>query len=149
MIRAGAAVWPPLDLPHLPRLLPGFATVALAMSSAVLQRAVNHSRRGPATTGRSALVATAALLGAIFLGLQMIVWRHLWLDGLRPESGTYASAFFGLTVFHALHVVVGVLALAWLSLRKTAHRTALRLWALYWHMVGVVWAIMFLLLYLV
>lgn len=138
VIRLRTPAWPPSDLPQVPLLLPAVATVLLALSSAALERA----RRGPGARP----VALAALLGLVFLGLQIVVWRDLWLGGLRPQSGTYASAFYGLTVFHALHVAVGLLALGWLLVRRTA--TAVRLWTLYWHMVGVIWGVMFVLVYL-
>src|SRR2546423_7374814 len=88
-----ATDWPPADLPRLPRLLPGVATVVLALSSLALERA----RRG------AALMPVLAL-GAGFLALQAAVWRSLILAGLRPPLGPYASVFFGLTAFHALHV---------------------------------------------
>jgi cytochrome c oxidase subunit 3 len=128
--RLRAVVWPPADLPRLPLLLPGVATLALAGSSAVL-----HVRR----------VALAAALGAGFLVVQAIVWRQMLLAGLRPQAGAYASYFFALTIFHALHVLVGLVALGWLVLRPRA--LPLRLWTVYWHMVGVIWTVMFLLVY--
>ncbi len=136
-IRVRALAWPPADLPQLPLLLPSLATAALALSSWLLERA----RR----TGNG--VPWAALAGALFLGLQVVVWRDLHAAGLRPDTGTYASVFFGLTVFHGLHVAVGLVALGWLALRRTS--LSLRIWTLYWHMVGVIWGVMFFLLYLI
>jgi len=130
--RLRAHIWPPQDLPALPLGLPALATLVLAGSSAVLQR------------GR---VAAAAALGVGFLVLQAIVWRQMALAGLRPQAGAYASYFFALTVFHALHVVVGLAALGWLALRPRP--LPLRLWSVYWHMVGVIWTVMFLLVYVV
>jgi heme/copper-type cytochrome/quinol oxidase subunit 3 len=100
----------------------------------------------------AARIASAALLGAGFLGLQAMVWAQLWRAGLRPEGGTYSSTFYGLTVFHGLHVLVGLLALATLAARAArggSGHLGLRLWTLYWHMVGVIWAVMFVLVYLV
>jgi cytochrome c oxidase subunit 3 len=130
--RLHAIAWPPADLPRLPLALPGLATLALAMSSGALQQ-----RR----------VVLAAALGAGFLALQVVVWRQMWLAGVRPQAGAYASYFFALTVFHALHVLVGLAALGWLAVSPRA--LPLRLWTVYWHMVGVVWTLMFLLVYVV
>jgi heme/copper-type cytochrome/quinol oxidase subunit 3 len=92
-------------------------------------------------------VGLAALLGVGFLVVQVIVWRQLFLAGLRPQTGAYASYFFALTVFHGLHVLVGLVALGWLALRP--RRLPLRLWTIYWHMVGIIWGVMFLLVYVV
>jgi cytochrome c oxidase subunit 3 len=71
-----------------------------------------------------------------------------WRSGLRPQSGTYASVFYGLTMFHGLHVLIGLLALAGLAARTIGHGTTrgslgLRLWTLYFHMVAVLWLVMF------
>jgi heme/copper-type cytochrome/quinol oxidase subunit 3 len=59
--------------------------------------------------------------------------------------------FYGLTVFHGLHVLVGACALAALVLRSARGQltgVSLRLWTLYLHMVAVLWAIMFVAVYL-
>jgi heme/copper-type cytochrome/quinol oxidase subunit 3 len=136
VLRVRATAWPPPELPRLPLGLPALATVALGLSSVALQRG--------AARGGGRLIGLAALGAMIFLALQAVVWRQMYLAGLRPGSGPYASVFFGLTVFHALHVLVGLGALGWLSVRPAA----VRLWAVYWHMVGIIWAVMFTLVYL-
>ncbi len=152
VVRAGAHVWPPTDLPRIPRLVPSVATAVLALSSWALQGAYQGARAAARTRTVAGRIAISAGLGALFLVLQITVWRQLYLAGLRPASGTYASAFYGLTVFHALHVVVGLVALTYLSVRAhafgPARHTALRLWTLYWHMVGIIWATTFMLVYL-
>lgn len=158
LIRVRAVSWPPLDLPRLPLGVPAVATLLLGLSSASLVRAVRGGRRGR----RAALpVFAAALLGVGFLALQVVVWRQLYLAGMRPTGGSYASVFYGLTVFHALHVIVGLVALVYLGMRAalaaalagsaplTPFWLPLRLWTIYWHMVGVIWAVMFFAVYLV
>ena len=132
--RLRAVSWPPSDLPALPLALPALATGLLGASSGLLHRA----------RGRAAVLGAAGL-GLAFLLLQAVVWRQMYLGGLRPQAGAYASFFFALTVFHALHVLVGLGALAWLAARPRP--LSLRLWTIYWHMVGVIWGAMFLLVY--
>ncbi len=136
LLRLRAPAWPPADLPRIPTTLPALATAVLALSSLALVRGRGR-RRSP---------AIAAVLGAGFLALQITVWRDLASAGLLPQAGPFASAFFGLTVFHALHVAVGLVALTVLAARPAP--VALRLWTLYWHMVGIVWGIIYLLVYL-
>jgi cytochrome c oxidase subunit 3 len=146
VVRARALAWPPADLPNLPLALPALGTLLLALSSAALARAGKRARAGQ--SGVAGAIAGAGLLGLGFLTVQTVVWTALWRAGLRPESGPYGSTFYGLTVFHALHVVVGLLALAALALRpRAAGGPGLRLWTLYWHMVGVIWALMYGLVY--
>jgi cytochrome c oxidase subunit 3 len=130
--RMRAVSWPPHDLPALPLPLPALATVALAGSSLALVR------------GR---VLLTVALGVAFLLLQAVVWRQMYRAGLHPQAGAYASFFFALTVFHALHVVVGLGGLVRRLVRP--HPLSLRLWTLYWHMVGVIWGVTFLLVYVI
>jgi cytochrome c oxidase subunit III len=151
LVRVRSVAWPPADLPALPLGLPALATGVLALVSFVLERARRRAQRGGAV-GISGL-ALAFLASAGFLALQALVWRRLWLEGLRLDSGPYGSVFFGLTGFHALHVVVGLGGLAGLILAGWAGRGVryipLRLWTLYLHMVGILWALVFVSVYLV
>jgi heme/copper-type cytochrome/quinol oxidase subunit 3 len=142
LVRARAAVWPPLDQPPLPLGLPGLNSAVIAASSAALVAALRASG-GRTRRAAAPLVAAAASLGVLFLALQAVVWTGLWRAGLVPSGGPYPSAFYALTTLHALHVLVGVVALAGLAFRarggREAPRLSLRLWSMYWHFVGVVW----------
>lgn len=150
-VRARAPAWPPLDAPPLPRLLPGLNTLAVAASSAAVVRAVRAEERGRSGTAAAAL-GVAALLGAVFLALQLVVWTSLWRAGLVPSGGPYPSVFYALTTFHALHVLVGLAALVALAVRarpgSRSPRTGVRLWGWYWHFVGIVWVVLYATLYL-
>jgi heme/copper-type cytochrome/quinol oxidase subunit 3 len=146
-VRARAPAWPPLDAPPLPRLLPGLNTLVIAASSAAVVVAVRAQELGRTKGARLALAA-AAVLGAIFLALQAVVWTALWRRGLVPSGGPYPSVFYALTAFHALHVAVGLAALGWLAAATGASRTRVRLWGWYWHFVGVVWAVLYATVYL-
>jgi cytochrome c oxidase subunit III len=148
-VRAGTPAWPPVDAPALPRLLPGLNTLAIAASSAAVALAVRAQELGRARRAGAAL-ALATSLGAIFVGLQVLVWTGLWRQGLVPSGGPYPSVFYTLTAFHALHVLVGLAALAWLAhraRRADASRASVRLWGWYWHFVGVVWGVLYVTLY--
>lgn len=152
-VRSRAVMWPPAGVPRLPVGVPALATGVLIASSAALEAGARALRRGR----RRALgpaVGAAALLGAGFLGLQLVVWRGLWEQGLRPGSGPYGSTFYGLTALHALHVAAGLVMLGVVLVRAlggvyTEHNAArVRVGAMFWHFVGVVWVLMFVSLYL-
>jgi cytochrome c oxidase subunit III len=150
VVRLRAPIWPPPDQPRLPILLPGLNTVIIAVSSGLVAFAVRATALGRFRRAFDCL-GLAAILGAIFLMLQVIVWASLWHAGLVPDSGPYASVFYALTTFHALHVVVGLVALVGLTFRawqRKATRTAVRLWAMFWHFVGAVWLALYLAVYL-
>jgi cytochrome c oxidase subunit 3 len=152
LLRMKYTVWPPLGEGRLPLALPSLNTVILIATSAALAlglRAVRMAR--PRDLRRWLAVAIA--LGTLFVALQLVVWRDVWLSGIRPSSGIYGSIFYALTVFHGLHAVAGVIGLLVLvpgALRGsyTVQRHApVRLWALYWHFVDVIWVVMFVTVY--
>jgi heme/copper-type cytochrome/quinol oxidase subunit 3 len=148
LVRVRAPAWPPPDQPALTVLLPGLNTAVIAASSGAIALAVRAralERRRRASLG----LAVGAGLGAIFLALQAVVWVGLWRGGLLPSEGPYASVFYALTAFHALHVLVGLVALGVLALRARQPRSAVRLWGMYWHFVGVVWVALYVAVYLV
>lgn len=151
LLRIRSTTWPPASLPAIPWGLPAIATLALTLSSVGLEAALRRLRAG-ATTAIAPRIGAATVLGLVFLGLQILLWNQLWHSGLRPDSGPYGSVFFGLTVFHAVHVAVGLVALAYLTIASArgaysaTQNVPVRLWTLYWHMVGVIWLVMYLLL---
>ena len=154
VLRLNAATWPPDGLAPLPKALPFLNTLVLLASSVFLHRGTRPESEETPGTLRRALLGTMAL-GGLFLALQLAVWIPLWQRGFRIDNtGTYGSIFYGLTVFHALHVLAGLLALALLlpgafSGRHTSGRSsAVRLSAMFWHFVDVVWVVMFVAVYL-
>ncbi len=77
---------------------------------------------------------------------------HSWLrlPVMIPGGGLWASTYFLLTGFHAIHVLVGLIVF-FLMLFVTLNRTQIGLIeniGLYWHFVDLVWIFLFPLLYL-
>ncbi len=72
-----------------------------------------------------------------------------------PYGNLWASCYFALTGFHALHVLGGVVVFALILLMALVgwlgpqHALMLELVGLYWHFVDIVWIFLFPLLYLV
>lgn len=154
MVRLRAPSWPPEGTAPLPRLLPGFNTLILLASSVVLHLGL----RRPGTDRPFALARTLWTtigLGSLFLLLQTGLWVALWRSGFQIDSGPYGSVFYGLTVFHAVHVLAGLVALAWLipganrGDYTSNEQNAVRLSALFWHFVDAVWVVMYVAVYLV
>ena len=67
-----------------------------------------------------------------------------------PGGGLWASTYFLLTGFHALHVLVGLIAFGLLMTTTLDRRRAnvIENVGLYWHFVDLVWIFLFPLLYL-
>lgn len=153
-VRFHAIQWPPPGVAGLPRDLPFVNTVLIVASSVTMQLGVSRIEKGKPLELSAALLVTL-LLGLLFTALQFVLWRRIWLSGLRPDSGTYGSVFYALTVFHCLHVLVGLGALAALLGRSlqghysAPRHLAVKLWAMYWHFVDAVWLVIFVSVFLV
>ena len=79
------------------------------------------------------------------------VERKLFLSPAIPFGNLWASCYFAMTGFHALHVFGGLVVFAIILIRgdKRFHPVVLELTGLYWHFVDIVWIFLFPLLYLV
>jgi cytochrome c oxidase subunit 3 len=81
--------------------------------------------------------------------------HHLHLSPVIPWGNLWASCYFAMTGFHALHVLGGlvvfaiILGMAFLGRLGIQHALFLELTGLYWHFVDIVWIFLFPLLYLV
>ncbi len=72
-----------------------------------------------------------------------------------PFGNLWASCYFAMTGFHALHVLGGLVIFAIILLMGLMgklgpqHESMLELTGLYWHFVDIVWIFLFPLIYLV
>jgi cytochrome c oxidase subunit 3 len=154
VLRLSSPAWPPSpDLPKLPVVLTGINTVFLIASSFTYHAAEVAVKKGKKGT---AWLFLTVLLGSLFLCIQGYEWYHMHHEGLWFNTGgVYGSSFFVLTGFHGLHVLIGVLMIAWALIRQlggayTAQsHTYLILAGMYWHFVDVVWLFLYSVLYLV
>lgn len=94
-------------------------------------------------------------LGLTFLYVQVIEYAHAYRDlGLTLKSGVYGTTFFMLTGFHGAHVAIGTFMLIVMWSRSVLkghfkHDDAFGFEAAswYWHFVDVVWAGLFIFVY--
>jgi heme/copper-type cytochrome/quinol oxidase subunit 3 len=148
-VRMGAPVWPPPGVPKLPVLLPAVNTMILAVSSFTAQRGLAEIRKDHRDTMRL-LVALTVFLGALFLGLQYVVWSNVRASGMSIDSGgAYGSVFYTLTIVHAAHVVAGLGGLVYLLVMtglgrwNAAAHSPVRMWTMFWHFLDAVWVVTF------
>ena len=96
-------------------------------------------------------LAATFLLGALFLTGQWMAWTQLAAQGFAfDHSATPASYFFYvITGFHALHLLVGVVALGaslvslGLLRQVELHQIAVDSLAWFWHAMGFAWILLF------
>ena len=128
----------------------------MKMADAIYPRASVHEHRAsPSHTANAnagfTLVSTAGEAGSGHsLGLNDQHYPWLKLPIMIPGGNMWVSTYFLLTGFHALHVVVGLIAFAIiLSMTLGASKAGLiENVGLYWHFVDLVWIFLFPLLYL-
>ena len=67
----------------------------------------------------------------------------------------FGTAFFVLTGFHGMHVIVGLMWLTFTLLKSfrgdftRTNNMGIELFGLYWHFVDIVWIILFTMIYLI
>jgi nitric oxide reductase NorE protein len=124
-------------------------TLLLLFSSWIAAQAVLAARAGDGERTMRLLAATATC-GAVFIVLKLFEW---WLEvsaGHTLSSGTFMAFYYVLTGVHMLHVVMGliILTVVMVYVRANAARAQVVEQATtYWHMVDLLWVIIFALLY--
>jgi nitric oxide reductase NorE protein len=130
-------------------------TLLLLTSSWFVVMGTDAARRDAAALARR-LFAVAFLCGAGFVAVKFFEYREKALAGLTPISNEFFSFYYMLTGLHLLHVLIGMVVLAVVFRRAgspTGFRSAsdvvfLECGASYWHMVDLLWIVLFPLLYL-
>jgi cytochrome c oxidase subunit III len=98
-------------------------------------------RAAASTAGSRLWVVITIGLGAAFLLGQGSEYLRLIRDGVTMSQSLFGTTFLTLVGVHALHLVVGLVALAIIPL------TAIRTMALYWYFFAGVWLAIFLVAY--
>jgi cytochrome c oxidase subunit 3 len=150
-IRVGT--WPPGDLPPLLGSLVIVNTLLLVASSFTIHYG-HHALDAGDRRGFLAGLGATTLLGVVFLGGQALEYYEFVVEeGLTLAGGAFATAFYGLTGLHGLHVALGVVLLGITLGRALRGRyapgrdTSIRTVSLYWHFVDVVWVLLVAVLY--
>ena len=127
-------------------------TVLLITGSWCVASAVRAVRRDASKQGARWMVA-ALVCGGGFLLLKMTEYADKLALGIDLSSNTFYMFYFILTGFHFLHVVVGVLALGylWFKTQRGDYGShdchALETGGAFWHMVDLLWIVLFPLVY--
>ncbi|CAI8826038.1 nitric oxide reductase NorE protein [Pseudomonas sp. IT-P171] len=95
----------------------------------------------------------ALLAASVYVVLKLTEYRHLLASGLGIEHNTFFTLYWILTGFHFLHVLLGMVILGWLAERcrrglyDASKRSGFESGVLYWHMVDLIWVMLFPLVY--
>lgn len=126
--------------------LAGLNTIVLVTSGWAAARGTKSARAGERRTSRWWLVAAMAL-GGLFVAIKLVEYGEEIGRGIGLETSTFFTLYFLLTGFHLLHVCLGIVILVVVCPRAEA--TSVETGTAFWHMVDLVWIVMFPILYLV
>ena len=154
IVRSGGAKdWSPIALP---RVL--FASTVLILISSVTLELARRKLKRSLHDVYAKYVLLTTLLGVGFLASQVFAWRQLAAQGVYLASHPHSSFFYLFTGAHAVHLIGGLLALAYLWFRSRSRMTepvarakqqaTADAVAIYWHFMDGLWIYLFLLLFL-
>ena len=142
--------WPPIGISSIdPWSLAQVGTCVLLASGFVLTWGHHALILGDKSSALIGLFLTV-LLGGLFLVLQYTEYTYAEYS---ISDSVFGCTFYMLTGLHGLHVIVGVIFLAVGMVRiymdhfTTEHHIGLEFAIYYWHLVDVVWLVVFVLVY--
>jgi nitric oxide reductase NorE protein len=126
-------------------------TVMLLTSSLFVVLGTSAARVGEAADAFR-LFGIAIAFGAVFPILKMFEWIPEMQAGLTPGTNLFFMYYYVTTGLHLCHVLIGLVIVSFvmreLRLSTEPKITIVETGATYWHMVDVLWLILFALLYL-
>ncbi len=131
----------------------GINTLILLTSSWLVVLAVKAARTHQ-TRWVPHLLGLAMLCGVAFGGVKIAEYTEKFEHGLSMLTNDFFMFYFVLTVIHFLHVIAGTVVLGIVRHNAQAGAysgercTGLESAATYWHMVDLIWILLFPLLYL-
>lgn len=130
---------------HLHRTGAAANTLVLITSGWLAALATQAAEAGQ-TRRLRLLIAAAIALGGVFLMLKGSEYADLWAQGIGTETHAFYTFSYLLTGFHAAHVLAGMVLLALVGWLATPG--AVETGAAFWHMVDLVWVLLFPVVYL-
>ncbi len=131
---------------QLDPVLGGLNTLVLITSGWLAALAVEARTIGQRGTARL-LLGGAMALGIVFVAIKIAEYAAKAQAGINLETDTFFTLYFLLTGFHLLHVVLGIVILAATALSDSI--VNLKTGTAFWHMVDLIWVVMYPLIYLI
>lgn len=120
-------------------------TIVLVTSGFLAAKALQWRDIGDRLKARLALVSAAAL-GVVFLVIKGVEYADKAAQGIGPETNSFFTFYYLLTGFHAAHVVAGIVILLLVAWKDEPAN--IETGAAFWHMVDLVWVLLFPVVYL-
>ena len=125
-------------------------TVFLIVSGFCMAQSVAYFKKG--NLKKSSLFLKLTMLGGLlFLGLKTFEYFHKIDMGYTMGYNTFFTFYWMLTLFHVIHVLVGLVILISLQYSLSKSKTSLENMessAAFWHMCDLIWILLFPIIYL-
>lgn len=97
---------------------------------------------------------SAMLLGIVFLVLKLTEFSHIFGQGITLSTNSFFMFYLLLTMFHFMHVLLGIIII--FNIRKKTKIQGytptdcigMETGAVYWHLVDLLWIVLFALIYI-
>lgn len=129
-------------------------TIILLTSSFTIGLALLAAREGKKVRVLLLLILTGAL-GTAFVGMEFNEFHTLLTAGQGWQQSGFLSAYFTLVGTHGLHVFVGLVWMATMTIAillrglTRANMRKLLLLSLFWHFLDIIWIFIFTFVYLI
>ena len=94
-------------------------------------------------------------MGGIFLVIKLFEFHAKFSAGISLSTNTFYMFYLSLTIFHFMHVILGMVILSAVMLKakgggySVENHVGVETGASYWHMVDLLWIILFPLVYVI
>ena len=150
--RSSNPVWPPMGMERISLFVPTISLALMLISSLTFEIAKNAFKNNLPKKCKIYWWATF-ILGLGFLFFQTMLWKIFHGADLYASSGIFPSILHAFTWIHFVHMVLGVMGLMFLfPLLKKSHENGLMRFenvGKFWHFLGIIWLIMFVILFLI
>lgn len=129
-------------------------TLVLITSSYCVVRAVSAIKQN-LSRPCAYWLSGAVLLGGIFIGIKLWEFHEKYLAGISLDTNDFYMFYLTLTFFHFLHVLMGMVILAFVIAKarrggySAQDHVGVETGASFWHMVDLLWIILFPLVYVI
>jgi len=129
-------------------------TLALITSSFIVALALQMMHKGNGK-GAARTLILAQLVAVVYLVVKLWEYQALFEAGIGIETNTFFTLYFLITFFHFMHVLLGMVILTFIAMKsakgeyQSGNMSGFESGACYWHMVDMLWIILFPLIYVI
>jgi len=129
-------------------------TIALITSSFFVALALSAMHKSQAKKAVF-LILVAKVFALIYISVKIWEYFSLFEQGITIETNTFFTLYFLITAFHLMHVLLGMVMLsfiahsAWHNKYQNKDLSGFEAGASYWHMVDLLWIVLFPLIYVI